>query len=108
VTTHQVEEIQNVLTDVMFINSGRIVFNSTMEDLESRYMELMVNPDQLVAARAINPINERQVFGRTILLFDAADRHQLAALGDVRTPSLADLFVAIIGNQPVQAQGVAR
>jgi ABC-2 type transport system ATP-binding protein len=112
VTTHQVEEIQDVLTDVMFINRGRIVLNSSMEDLESRYVELMVHPDHLAAARALRPIHERQVFGRTILLFDRADRQQLAALGDVRTPSIADLFVAVVGNQagqaPSQAQGAAR
>jgi ABC-2 type transport system ATP-binding protein len=112
VTTHQVEEIQDVLTDVMFINRGRIVLNSSMEDIESRYVELMVHPDHLAAAHALKPIHERQVFGRAILLFDRIDRQQLAALGDVRTPSIADLFVAIVGNQtgqvPAQAQGAAR
>jgi ABC-2 type transport system ATP-binding protein len=108
VTTHQVEEIQDVLTDVMFINRGRIVFNCSMEEFESRYVELMVHPDRLAAARALKPIHERQVFGRTILLFDHIDRQQLAALGDVRTPSIADLFVAVVGNQASQAQGGAR
>jgi ABC-2 type transport system ATP-binding protein len=98
VTTHQVEEIQDVLTDVMFIDRGRIVFRSTMEDFENRYVEVMVNPDRLAAAKALHPIHERQVFGRSILLFDHVDREQLAALGDVRTPSIADLFVAIISN----------
>jgi ABC-2 type transport system ATP-binding protein len=108
VTTHQVEEIQDVLTDVMFINRGRIVFNCSMEEFESRYVELMVHPDRLAAARALKHIHERQVFGRTILLFDHIDRQQLAALGDVRTPSIADLFVAVVGNQASQAQGGAR
>jgi ABC-2 type transport system ATP-binding protein len=108
VTTHQVEEIQDVLTDVMFINRGRIVFNCSMEEFESRYVELMVHPDRLAAARALKHIHERQVFGRTILLFDHIDRQQLAALGDVRTPSIADLFVAVVGNQASQAQGRAR
>jgi ABC-2 type transport system ATP-binding protein len=107
VTTHQVEEIQDVLTDVMFINRGRIILNSSMEEFESRYAELMVNPDRVAAARALKPIHERQVFGRSILLFDRVDRQQLAALGEVRTPSLADLFVAVIGNQHNQAQGAA-
>jgi ABC-2 type transport system ATP-binding protein len=107
VTTHQVEEIQDVLTDVIFINRGRIILNSSMEEFELRYAELMVNPDRVVAARALKPIHERQVFGRSILLFDRVDRQQLAALGEVRTPSLADLFVAVIGNQPNQAQGAA-
>jgi ABC-2 type transport system ATP-binding protein len=97
VTTHQVEEIQDVLTDVMFINRGRIVFDCSMEDFEARYSEVMVNPEHAAAARALAPIQERQVFGRSILLFDRADRQQLAALGEVRTPSLADLFVAVMG-----------
>ena len=108
VATHQVEEIQNVLTDVMFMNRGRIVFDCSMEELESRYLELMVHPEHLAAARALRPMNERQVFGRSILLFDAVDRQQLASLGDVRTPSIADLFVAVMGNQAGQAQGAAR
>jgi ABC-2 type transport system ATP-binding protein len=112
VTTHQVDEIQNVLTDVMFMNRGRIVFNCSMEELEARYREVMVHPEQLAAARALKPMYERQVFGRSILLFDAADRQQLAEqlsnLGDVCTPSIADLFVAVMGNQAGQAQGAAR
>src|SRR6267143_862352 len=108
VTTHQVEEIQDVLTDLMFIDRGRIVLNSSMEDLDSRYVELMVHPEHLPAARALRPIHERQVFGRSILLFDRADRQQLAALGDVRTPSIADLFVAVLGNQSGMTQGAAR
>jgi ABC-2 type transport system ATP-binding protein len=103
VTTHQVEEVQHVLTDLMFINRGRIVFSCSMEEFESRYVEVMVNPEQLAAARALKPIQERQVFGRTILLFDGVDRRQLAALGEVHTPSIADLFVAVMGNQPGQA-----
>jgi ABC-2 type transport system ATP-binding protein len=108
VTTHQVEEIQNILTDVMFINRGRIVLNCSMEELESRYLEVTVRPEQLAAARAFHPIQERQVFGRSMLLFDHQDRKQLAALGEVRTPSIADLFVAVISNQTGEAQGAAR
>ncbi len=100
VTTHQVEEIQNVLTDLMFINHGRIVLECSMEEFESRYAEVMVHPDHLAAAQALKPIHERQLFGRSILLFDNVDRQQLAALGDVRTPGIADLFVAIMGNKP--------
>ncbi len=99
VTTHQVEEIQNVLTDVMFINRGRIVFDSSMEQLESRYSEVMVHPEQLASARALKPIYERQGFGRSILLFDRVDRQQLSAFGEVHTPNIADLFVAIMSNQ---------
>src|SRR5438309_456301 len=108
VTTHQVDEIQEVLTDVMFINRGRIVFACSMEELESRYLEVMVNPENAAAARAIKPIHERQLLGRSVLLFDRADRQQLAALGEVRKPSIADLFVAIMSNQAGQAQGAAR
>jgi ABC-2 type transport system ATP-binding protein len=107
VTTHQVEEIQNVLTDVMFIDRGRIVFSCTMEELESRYVELAAQPGQLAAARMLKPIHERQGIGRSILLFDGVDRSQLAAFGEVRTPSIADLFVAVIGNQAGHAQGAA-
>ena len=108
VTTHQVEEIQDVLTDVMFIHQGRIVLTCSMEEFEARYVEVMVNPDQLAAAREFRPLRERQLFGRSILLFDGADRRQLAALGDVRTPSIADLFVAVIGSQAGHAQGAVR
>jgi ABC-2 type transport system ATP-binding protein len=98
VTTHQVDEIQDVLTDLIFINHGRIVFNCSMEEFESRYAELMVRPEHIAAARALKPLHERQVLGRSILLFDKADRQQLAAMGEVRTPSIADLFVAIMGG----------
>ena len=108
VTTHQVEEIQNVLTDLMFIDRGRIVLNCSMEEFETRYLELTVNPEQVAAARALKPIHERQVFGQTILLFDHLDRQQLAALGEVRTPGIADLFVAVMGRQNGSAQGAAR
>ena len=106
VTTHQVEEVQDVLTDIVFINNGRIVFESSMEAFESRYAEVTVTPDRLADARALKPMQERQVFGRSMLLFQDVNRQQLAALGEVRTPSIADLFVAVIGNQ--QAQGAAR
>jgi len=105
VTTHQVEEVQHVLTDLMFINRGRIVLNCSMEELESRYVEVTVNPDHVSASRALKPIYERQILGRTIFLFDHADRQQLAGLGDVRTPSIADLFVAVMSNNSGQGQG---
>jgi ABC-2 type transport system ATP-binding protein len=96
-TTHQVEEIEHVLTDVMFIHRGRIVFNRSIEEVESRYFEVTVRPEQLAAARALKPMHEREVLGRSIMLFDHVDHPQLAALGDVRTAGIADLFVAIIG-----------
>ena len=99
VTTHQVDEIQDVLTDLMFIDGGRIVLECTMEEFDSRYLEVMVNPEHLTAARALKPIHERPVFGRSVLLFAQADRQQLAALGEVRRPSIADLFVAVLGNK---------
>jgi len=108
VTTHQVEEVQDVLTDLMFIDRGRIVLECSMEEFESRYLEVMVNPEHVVAARALKPIHERAVFGRSVLLFDHADHEQLAAFGEVRRPSIADLFVAVMGNQAGHKQGAAK
>jgi len=105
VTTHQVEEIQHILTDLMFIDRGRIVLDCSMEAFEARYLEVMVLPDQAAAARALGPIHERQVFGRSVLLFDGVAREKLAALGEVHTPSIADLFVAMLGG--AQPQGAA-
>jgi ABC-2 type transport system ATP-binding protein len=109
VTTHQVEEIQHVLTDLMFINRGRILFDCSMEELESRYLEVMVHPEQLAAARALKPMNERQGFGRSILLFDLklahVERQQLASFGEVHTPSIADLFVAVLADAPGDKSG---
>src|SRR5215472_15479748 len=104
VATHHVDEIQHVLTDIMFIDRGRIVFDRSMEEVESRYVELMVKPEQVAAARALKPMSEREVFGRNVLLFDAVDRKQLVSLGDVRTPTVADLFVAVMGNHAGQIQ----
>jgi len=101
VTTHQVEEVQDVLTDLMFINHGRIVLQCTMEEFEARYVEVMVHPDHVASARSLKPISERQVFGRSVFLFDQVDRNQLAALGDVRRPSIADLFVAVMSTSEV-------
>lgn len=108
VTTHQVDEIQDVLTDVMFIDRGRIVFSCSMEDFEARFVEVAVNPEQVAAARALKPIDERQALGRSVLLFDRVDRKQLAALGETRTPGIADLFVAVVGKRAGQAQGAAQ
>jgi ABC-2 type transport system ATP-binding protein len=111
VTTHQVEEVQNVLTDLMFINRGRIVLDCSMEECERRYMEVMVHPDQVAEARIFKPLQERQILGRSILLFDLSDRPQLAEqlskLGEVRTPGIADLFVAVMSEQG-EVQGAAR
>jgi ABC-2 type transport system ATP-binding protein len=108
VTTHQVEDVQYVLTDLMFINHGRIVLDCSMEDFESRYAEVTVRPEQVVAARALKPIHECNALGRSILLFDHVDRQQLAALGEVHTPSIADLFVAMLGNGPGDKGGAAQ
>lgn len=107
VTTHQVEEIEHLLTDLMFIDHGRIVLACTMDQIESRYVEVSVRPEDLAAARALKPLVERQRLGGSILLFDGVDRQQLAKLGEVRTPGIADLFVALVGNQSM-AQGAAR
>ena len=107
VTTHQVEEIQHILTDVAFLNHGRIVLESSMEAFESRYLEVMVQAEHVAAARALKPIQERQVFGRSIMLFDGVDRGLLAPLGEVRTASIADLFVALMGAEAPQTQKAA-
>jgi ABC-2 type transport system ATP-binding protein len=98
VTTHQVEEIEQILTDVMFINHGRIVLDCAMENFETRYVELTPRPDTLAQARSLKPVSERQTIARNILLFDSVPRDQLAALGDVRTPSIADVFVAVMSE----------
>lgn len=112
VTTHQVEELQNILTDLIFIDRGRIVLSCSMEEFEARYVELTVHPGQAEAARALKPMNERQALGRSILWFDlkrdGASRQQLAEFGDLRTPTIADLFVAVMRTQSGVAQGVAR
>ena len=103
VTTHQVDEIEHVFTDLMFINRGRIVLSCTMEEFAARYLEVTVNPDKLAAARAVKPMYERQTLGRTVLLFDGADRNKLAPLGEVRTPSISDVFVAVMTSPEAQA-----
>jgi ABC-2 type transport system ATP-binding protein len=97
VTTHQVEEIEHILTDVMFIRDGRIVLTSPMEEVAERYTEALVPAEKVEQARALKPIDERGLpFGKTVLLFDGVPREQLAQLGEIRTPGLADLFVAIM------------
>lgn len=94
VTTHQVEEIEHILTDLLFVRDGRIALAATMDEVAERYAEVLVNPDRADAARALGPINERQVFGKSIFLFDGVERARLAALGEVHKPSVSDLFVA--------------
>lgn len=94
ITTHQVEEIENLLTDLMFINDGKIVLDTRMEDLPARYVELMATGDGANAARLLNPIYEREVFGKKVLMFEDVSRDRLEGMGEVRTPGVADLFVA--------------
>jgi ABC-2 type transport system ATP-binding protein len=94
VTTHQVEEIEHILTDLMFIREGKIVLSSAMDELGERYIEVMVPAETAEAARALKPLDERQVFGKSILLFDGVPREKLAALGETRNVGIADLFVA--------------
>jgi ABC-2 type transport system ATP-binding protein len=94
VTTHQVEEVEHILTDLVFINNGKIALAATMDEVGERYAEVLVNPDKADAARALKPLNERQVFGKSIFLFDGIERARLATLGELHKPSVADLFVA--------------
>ena len=94
ITTHQVEEIEHILTDLMFIREGKIVLTSTMDEIGVRFVEVMVSADKTDQARALKPIDERQVFGKSVMLFDAVPRETLAALGETRTPGIADIFVA--------------
>ena len=94
ITTHQVEEIENLLTNVMFINDGRIVLDTSMDTLPGKYVELLATNDNADRARQLNPIFERDVFGKKVLTFEGISREQLAGLGELRTPNIADLFVA--------------
>ncbi|MGY3038932.1 ABC-2 type transport system ATP-binding protein [Rhodanobacter sp. TND4EL1] len=94
VTTHQVEEVEHILTDLMFIRDGKIVLDADMDAVGERYIEVMVNADKAEAARALKPLDERQVFGKSIFLFDGANRAVLEQLGETRRPSISDLFVA--------------
>lgn len=98
ITTHQVEEIEHILSDLIFIQDGRIVLDATMEDIQQAFCELTVSPDKAAAARELQPISERELFGRHIFLFKNANREQLKELGEVRSPGVADLFVAIMNG----------
>ncbi|WP_306581745.1 ABC transporter ATP-binding protein [Dokdonella sp.] len=94
VTTHQIEEVEHILTDLMFIRGGQLVLSATMDAIGERYAEVMVNPDRVDAARALGPLSERQIFGKSIMLFDGVAPARLAELGELHKPSVADLFVA--------------
>ncbi len=98
ITTHQVEEIEHILSDLIFIKDGRIVLNASMDDVQQSYIELMVPPDRAAEAREYQPINERELFGRHIFLFKDTNRAELKELGELRTPGVADLFVAIMNG----------
>jgi len=101
-TTHHVEEIQDVVTDVVFLDRGCVVLDCSMDEIEARYVELMARPEHLAAARALGSMHERRVGGRSVLLFDRAERRRLAELGEVRTPSIADLFDAAMAAEAVR------
>ena len=96
VTTHQVEEIEHILTDLMFIRDGKIVLSSTMEEVGARFVEVMVSAENADAARALTPIDERQVFGKAVMLFDGVPLEKLETMGETRTPGVADIFVALM------------
>ncbi len=100
VTTHQVEEIERILTDVMFIRRGRLVLDATMEQVDDQFAEVLVHPDQVQAAEQLGPVHQRELFGKRLFLFEGVEREQLHAVGEVHRPSIADLFVA-------KMQGVA-
>ncbi len=99
ITTHQVEEVEHILTDLMFIKDGKIVIDASMEDIAERFVEVMVSPDQADEARALKPIHERSIFGKFVFLYDNADALALAELGEMHNPSIADLFVATMKDQ---------
>ena len=99
ITTHQVEEIENLLTDVMFINHGKVVLDSQMDDIPEKYVELLASTDNAANAQTFNPIYEKDVFGKKVLTFEGIDRDQLAGLGELRTPDIADLFVAKVKGE---------
>ena len=107
ITTHQVEEVEHILTDLIFIQDGKIALNTSMDDVESRYIELMVPPDKAQQARALGPMNERQMFGRHVFLFRDRDRETLGQLGELHTPSVADLFVATMEGDDANSAGFA-
>jgi ABC-2 type transport system ATP-binding protein len=104
ITTHQVEDVEHVLTDLAFIDRGRIVLSNSMEEIEKRYFEVTVKPELVTAARALRPMNERQTLGRSMFLYSNVERSQLADLGEVRTPSIAELFVAVHSGNPEKLQ----
>jgi len=109
VTTHQVEEIENILTDVIFLQRGKVLLDSPMESLGERYLQLVPSAGNVDAARALKPFYEREIFGRVAMLFDGRTENELAALGETKPPSVADLFVAMMSrNEPGSSQAAAK
>lgn len=103
VSTHDLHEVQHILTDIVLLDRGRVALSCTMEELEARYAEVLVASDRAGAARGLGPFHESPLFGRTSFLFDGVGRQQLAALGEVRTPHLSDLFVALMAGRYASA-----
>ncbi|MET3134421.1 ABC-2 type transport system ATP-binding protein [Oxalobacteraceae bacterium GrIS 1.11] len=101
ITTHQIEEVEHILTDLMFIRDGKIVLAASMDEVGERYTEVLVEAQYVGAAQALGPLSERHVFGKSVMLFDGAPRQQLAQFGEARTPSVADLFVATMKGNAV-------
>lgn len=101
ITTHQVEEIEHILSDLIFIQDGRIALNCSMEEVQESYVELIVAPDKAAAARELQPLYERELFGRFIFLYKNSNREELKSLGELHTPSVADLFVATMSGGAV-------
>lgn len=108
IATQELEEVQHILTDLVVLDRGRVALSLSMEEMESRFVELLVHPGDGAAARLLNPIHERQSMGRSVMLFDRADRDRLDTLGDTRTPSISDLFAAIVASRRTSAGGATR
>jgi ABC-2 type transport system ATP-binding protein len=108
IATHQLEEVQHILTDLVFMDRGRVALASSVDEIETRFVEVSVHPDRIVAARAMNPIHERQVLGRSIFLFDGVAPERLTALGEARTPNIPDLYLAVMESRSSATDGVRR
>jgi len=99
-TTHQVEEVENLFTDVIFINHGKVALDASVEDLGQRYQQLTLSAEAAARARALQPFYERELFGRVAMFFEGRSSAELKAFGELRTPSIADLFVAKMQGSP--------
>jgi len=107
VTTHQIEEIENLLTDVIFLQRGQVTLASSVEGLGARYVQVVVRPDRVASARAFAPFYEREIFGQHVMLFEGRPAAELQGFGELRTPSIADLFVAKMQDSPALPRGAA-